>query len=323
MRPRLAIALLLAASCVGSRPENRRAKERIFSPHGDDTVPPERVPIDLAQLASSPPMQDHVLEMGEAEAAARLGSFRLRGTLTMQFDGRGGGAGRQVTLAEDRLVEQGADGSLHLRLNEGSGGGGMELVSSKGRLYGRGRYGSFVERDPGEDFDRYRDEVFGALRTLYVDSNHAWSLAPMNLTTVGGRSCQRFQVTRGTERPIEGPGAFTGRIDADSQRHFEFLDGRALDDVRGSLCLDPQTGVPLHAKIDVRWSARGDAGVVRVRALLDETEDSVGQLLAVAAPASADPEPHRPRGQAAALEKYGLLERSDGGLLAPSPAPKN
>jgi len=317
LRRRLAIVALFAISCIGSRPENRRAKERIFSANPPEVVPPDRVPIDLAQLPTSPALEDHALEMGEAEAAARLGSFRLHGTLAMQFDARARGQGRLVSVSEDRLVEQSATGDVHLRLLE-SGGNGMELVLSKGHAYGRSRYGDFIERDPAEDVDRYRDEVFGALKTLYVDSNRGWSLSPMNLETVGGRSCQRFQVARGTERPVEGPAPFAGRLDPDSQRHFEFLYGRALDDVRGSLCLDKETGVPLQAKIDVRWSARGDAGSSQVRASLSESLDEVGQAVAVATPANAEPEPHRPRGQAAALEKYGFLERTDGGMLAPA-----
>jgi hypothetical protein len=324
-RPFAIAAAVALAACLGSRPENCRAKERIFSPHPEDTVPPERVPIDLAQVASSPALEDHVLGMGEAEAAARLGSFRLHGTLAMDFDGRARDQGRVVSLSEDRLVEQSATGDLHLRLLETSGDG-LELLLAKGRLYGRSRYGPFVERDPAEDLDRYRDEVFGALRTLYLDSNRGWSLSPMNLSTVAGRSCQRFSVAHGKERPQEEL-PFTGRLDRDSQRHFEFLYGRALDDVRGSLCVDTETGVPLEAKVDVRWSARGDAGVSRVHAALAEKVESVGQAVAVNAPQEAQPEPHRPRGQAAALEKYGFLERTDGGLLAPSaatsPAPKN
>ncbi|MHB8419298.1 MAG: hypothetical protein ACYDCL_14570 [Myxococcales bacterium] len=326
MRLGIAIALAAAAAaCLGSRPENRRAKERIFSAHPETLVPPDRVPIDLAALPASAEVQDHALEMGEAEAAARLGSFRLRGTLAMDFDGRARDRGQLVSLTEERLVEQAASGDLHLRLLE-SGGGGMELVLAQGRLYGRSRYGPFVERDPAEDLDRYRDEVFGALATLYRDGNRAWKLSPMNLETVGGRSCQRFDVTRGADRPTEGQEAFEGRLDPDSQKHFEFLYGRELDDARGSICLDRENGVPLQAKVELRWSASGDAGVVRVHAVLSETVDRVGQNVAVASPADALPEPHRPRGQAAALERYGFLERSDGGLLAPpaaAAAPKN
>ncbi len=303
------LLLLCVASCF-SRPENQRAKERIFSAHPVEATPPAQIPIDLAALASTPAMQDHALGMGEDEAAARLGSFRLHGTLNLTFSG----PGQNVSLTEDRLVEQSAGGDLHLRLLE-STGAGLELIEAQGRLFGRSRYGPYVEREVTDELPRQRDEVFGALGSLYRASNRGWKLSAMDLQKVGGRSCQRFELGRGTERPDEHEEVFNGRLDPDSQRHFEFLYGRRLTAAQGSICLDGQTGVPLSAKIQLHWTARGDAGVAEIGADLNEAMEKAGEAVAVEAPPSPQPIPHRPRGQAAALERFGFLQRSDGGTL--------
>ncbi len=318
----MALVLACVASCSFSRPENQRAKERIFSAHPVEATPPAQIPIDLAALATSPETQDHTLGMGEAEAAARLGSFRLHGTLTLAFSG----PGQSVSLTEDRLVEQGAGGDLHLRLLE-STGAGLELVESSGRLYGRSRYGPYVEREITDELPRQRDEVFGAIGSLYRASNRGWRLSAMDLQTVGGRSCQRFDISRGTERPIEHDEPFTGRLDPDSQKHFAFLFGRQLTAVKGTLCLDAQTGVALSAKLQVRWNARADAGIAEIKADLNQTVERIGESVAIEVPASPEPIPHRPRGQAAALERFGFLQRTDGGTLVagnggPAPAPE-
>jgi hypothetical protein len=304
--------LLLAcvAACTFSRPENQRAKERIFSAHPVEAPPPAQIPIDLATLASTPAAQDHALGMGEEEAAARLGSFRLHGTLNLSFSG----PGQKIALTEDRLVEQAADGDLHLRLLE-STGSGLELVLSNGRLVGRSRYGPYVEREITDELPRQRDEVFGVLGSLYRASNRGWKLSAMDMETIGGRSCQRFDLGHGAERPVEDEAVFNGRLDPDSQKHFEFLYGRALDSVKGSVCLDRQTGVPLSAKVQLLWSARGDAGVAEIKADLNEAIEKAGEAVAVESPPSPLPIPHRPRGQAAALERFGFLQRTDGGTL--------
>ena len=275
-----------------------------------EPTPPAQIPIDLATLATTPAAQDHALGMGEAEAAARLSSFRLHGTLNLTFSG----PGQSVSLTEDRLVEQSAAGNLHLRLLENTGAG-LEVVAAKGRLYGRSRYGPYVERELTDELPRQRDEVFGALGSLYRASNLGWKLTPRELQTVGGRSCQRFEIARGTERPTEQEEAFNGRLDPDSQRHFEFLYGRALDSAQGSICLDSQTAVPLSAKVQLHWTARGDGGVAKIEADLNEAFEKAGDAVAIEVPASPLPIPHRPRGQAAALERFGFLQRGDGGTL--------
>jgi hypothetical protein len=304
------LMLLLACVACLSRPENQRAKERIFSAHPVEPTPPAQIPIELASLASTPATQDHALEMGEEEAATRLGSYRLHGTLNLTFTGRG----QTVSLTEDRLAEHSAAGDLHLRLLESSGAG-LELVESNGRLYGRSRYGPYVEREITDELPRQRDEVFGVLGSLYRASNRSWKLSAMDLQTVGGRSCQRFELGRGKERPDEHEEVFNGRLDPDSQKHFAFLYGRQLTAAQGSLCLDGKTGVPVSVKIRLHWTARGDAGVAEIEADLNEAIDKAGEAVAVEAPSAPLPVPHRPRGQAAALERFGFLQRSDGGTL--------
>ncbi len=275
--------------------------------------PPEKVPIDLARLASDPTTQDHALTMGEGEAAARLGSFRLTGHLVLSFDGPGG----KLALAEERLVEQSATGDLHLRLLDDPGDG-MELVLASGKLAGRGRWGPFVAREANGELDRQRDEVFGALGSLYLLSDRGWKLSPKELTNSAGRACQRFDVDLGPARPPERPPRFTGRLDPDSVDHFAFLFGRALTSASGSLCLDQEAGVPLLANVTVRWIVRADGGSSRVTATLAQKLFDVGRSVVVAAPSPVLPRVRRPRGQAAALERFGFLKLGDGGTLVPT-----
>ncbi|MHB1844433.1 MAG: hypothetical protein ACYCWW_06300 [Deltaproteobacteria bacterium] len=305
----LIAAPLLVAGCLGNgRPDNERAKERIFTAHPVEPPEPWQLPIDAAKLDSDRASAARALSMGEDEAAHRLSSFVQRGTLALTFRG----PGQTVTLGEERLVEQSTSGDLHLRLLESSGNG-MELVVAAGRVYGRNRYGPFVEREMSEEIRRQRDEVFGTLGTLYRLADHALKLSRMGSGHVSGRSCERYDLSLGTPDPSQDSLRFTGRLDADTEKRFAFLYDRRLEALSGSLCVDRETGVVLEAKLRADWSAAADAGVSQIHVELTQSLERAGQPIAIEAPPSPLPPPHRPHGPAATLAKYGYSQAPDAG----------
>ncbi len=304
----VATTLLVAGCFGGGRSDNSRAKERIFAAHPAEPLAPWQLPIDAAKLAEDPALADHVLGMGEAEAARRLGSFTLRGTLHTSFRG----PGQTLSLTEDRLVEQSSEGDVHLRLLESSGSG-MELLLAKGALYGRSRYGPFVQREVNDEFSRDRDLVWGALGALYLEADRAFHLAPAGERQVAGRRCERYEISLGEARPPLRPERFEGRLDDGTSKRFAFLHGRRLEETSGDVCVDRESGVVLAATLDVRWTASGDAGTAHATAELSETLRHVGEAIAIEEPSKPLPPPRRPRGPAGTLARFGFAELTDGG----------
>ena len=168
--------VLLLAACGGSHAaENARAKARIFAPASDFRSPAPS-PLDVKALERSPETQDAILGMSETELAERVGSFRLRAKLHLGFSG----AGRAAAVDEERLVEQSKNGDLHLKITEGDGSG-MEILSIDGKVYGRSRYGPFVLRDRQSGLADQREEVSGALATLYSLADRGLSFHELGL----------------------------------------------------------------------------------------------------------------------------------------------
>ncbi len=294
---------VLIAACGGSHAaENARAKARIFAPAADISAPTPQA-IDLGSLERSPETQDAILGMSETELRDRVGSFRLRAKLHVSFSG----SGKPLVIDEERLVEQSRNGDLHLRILDADGGG-MELLFVAGKLFGRSRYGPFVLRDRQSGLAQQRQEVPGALATLYA-------LADRGLTfhAIGtGQGCARFAVAPGRARPEPAPPRFVGRVDADTLKRFQFDYDRHVTEAGGEICVNPQ-GIVSEARLDVRWVASGDAGSGETHAELTESLTDLGGAVRVDAPASYEPEPHRPRGPFDILDRFGFVPHSDGG----------
>jgi hypothetical protein len=295
------LALLLTAACVPSRPENQRAKARIFARVESIPPPPSARPIDLGLLPRSTEEQDRALEMDETEAFGRLGSFRLRATLKFRFTGQG----QRFSETEERLVEQSSVGDLHLRMLEESGGG-MEILSVGTAVYGRSRYGAFTERERDSGLAEQRNEVFGALKALYLESDRGWQLTEAGSSEAGGRPCRRFQLSAGRARPAKRPELLLGRLDPDTEKRSQFVQNRAVDAVHGTICFDDGTGVPTLANVQLAWIAGGDAGAGRVEADLEQALEEIGRPIGVQPPESFEPIPHRPKGPAMALTRFGF-----------------
>ena len=306
MRTVLAVplsAVVLSAASGGSHgAENARAKARIFAPAADFSIPAPR-PIDVKTLERSPSTQDAILGMSETELRERVGSFRLRAKLRLSFSG----SGRPVAIDEERLVEQSRTGDLHLRLLE-TNGAGMEILFVAGKLYGRSRYGPFVLRDRQSGLAQQREEVAGALATLYALSDRGLSFRELG----AGQGCARFAVASGPSRPEPAPPRFVGRLDADTLKRFQFVYDRRVTEIGGEICVNPQ-GIVTEARVSMRWAAAGDAGNGEAHAELEESLTDLGGEVRVDAPERYEPEPHRPRGPFDTLDRFGFVPHADGG----------
>lgn len=304
MRRSFIIAVSLLAGCRPHGADNARAKERLFARAGDPrSLTAAPVAIDLRTLGGSPTAQDALLEMTETDAAERVGSFRLQAKLSLRFEG----SGQTFAIDEERLVEQSKTGDLHLRIHDADGGG-MEILWFGGKAYGRSRYGNYVARDRQSGLGEQRDEVFGALRTLYLMADRAFVLRGLGPAD----GCERFEIRRGDPRSAGAPPRFQGRLDSDTTRRFQFVYGRQLTQANGELCVDPR-GFVRRAHVSLRWSAAGDAGSGTIQAELTETTSDLGGEVHLAAPENPEPEPHRPRGPFATLSRFGFVARPDGG----------
>ena len=304
MRPTWTVVIpALLAGCGGSHAAaNARAKARIFAPAGDER-PPAPATIEVRALEGSTETQDAVLGMSEAELRQRVGAFRLHAKVRLIF----GGSGQTVAIDEERLAEQAKSGDVHLRIADGDGDG-MEIISVGGKVYGRSRYGPFVLRDRQSGLAEQREEVSGTLSTLYALADRGLRLHELG----PGRGCTRFGVALGAARPEREPPRFGGRLDRDTLERFQFVYSRRLTEGSGEICVNPQ-GVVTAARLALRWVASGDAGAGDARAELDETLTDLGADVRVAPPEGFQPEPHRPRGPFATLERFGFIEHPDAG----------
>jgi hypothetical protein len=310
------LVLPICVACQSRRSENSRAKERIFSRQVVTPPNPANDPLAVDRLASDAAVQDRVLEMPETEVFGRLHGFRLRGKLTMTF----AGSGQRQSLTEERLALRAENGDLQLRL-EDSNARGIEILVVGGRSYGRSRYGPFFLRDADSDLDAQREDIFGALRTLYLESDRAWALHDLGPSAESGKDpCRKFQISLGAPRPAKRPERFSGRMDPDTARRSQFAYGKRLEAVSGELCVAEGSGVVIDAQVSLRWAATGDAGAGEVRVELTQRIDRAGIPRELKAPSEVEPVPHRPRGPASTLSRFGFgPERGDAG----PPQPKN
>jgi hypothetical protein len=309
------LLLVACAACQRSKSaENSRAKQRIFSHQVVAPPNPANDVLAVDRLATDPKVQDRVLEMPETEVFGRLHGFRLRAKLGMSF----AGSGQRQSLTEERLVVAAENGDLQLRLLD-SNERGVEVLVVDGKSYGRSRYGPFFLRDADSDLDSQREDVFGALRTLYLESDRAWTLRDLGPATDSVKEpCRRFQIALGTARPAAKPERFTGRLDRDTARRFQFAYGKRLEAASGELCIAEGSGVVVAAQVSLRWSAVGDAGSGEVRVELTQQIDHSAVPAKLQVPAEVEPIPHRPRGPSSTLSRFGFgPDHGDGGPSQP------
>jgi hypothetical protein len=312
LRP-VAAALLTAcalAACRGN-PEDRAAKERLFSP-GEDVV--ARAPFDWSH-------PEAVASLTAEEAATRLGAFDFTGTLGWTVQ-KGAAA---VHVTEHHHVRQAPGGDFEVTsdIDPGTGPGsenGNAVIYSGHMTYARGRYGPWRERptDRGRDARRFREESFGLLGEVARLCGGALQLRPVGEATVEGRRARRFDIAAGgavqPQRSAEGAELGKGGPDPDTQRRFAFLDGQVPEKIDGEVFADEESGVPLKVRLRATFRMKGDRDAHTQLELAAQMKQVAAAALSVAPPKGALPDERKTRGVAKALEAAGLkAKRADGG----------
>ncbi len=308
MRHALAALALLAALAGCSSPDDRAARERLFSTREERTAP--------AAFDWSHP--EAALAMSADDAAARVGSFDWAATVTWTVSKRGG---TRLHTVETHRVRQAASGEFEVEaeVDPGLGPGsdrGKHVVRANGMTYAEGLYppsGHMRERptDRGRDARRFRDESFalaGDLARLY---GAALRLEPAGEATFLGRRARRFSLALAPGTAPGGPprlasGVAGGGADDDTRRRVAFLDGRVPLEARGELLADAETGAPLSVKLHGLFRTEADPEL-RAEVDLAAAMRTLGTAVAaVTAPKDALPDERKPRGVARALEAAGL-----------------
>jgi hypothetical protein len=316
----LSAALLPALGCGAcSSPEDRAAKERIFSPEDPPRVLRAAAePLDAGKLASDPALLDRVLDISAQEAAARLGPHVQKSKVNFTWSA----ADRKVSLAENRTVELGKNGDFHV-LIENDQLQGMEWYRVGGVSYARTRYAPLRERrrDRGSS-EHVVASGYDSLRTFYELVHRSFQLAPAGNASHRGRPVVKYQVSLGKAHPaaeladlpkVEYP---KGGPDADTALRLEAMEKGVPLKIEGVLYVDQATAVPVRADLEAEVKVPGANGESRLVLAVDLDVEGIGKDPAIVVPEHLSDEP-RPPGVVSTLDDYGLpranpREKKDG-----------
>ncbi len=241
----LALLPLLACS---SHPGDAAAKRRLFAP--EEPRHPTPAPLDASKL-DDPAQTARALTMRGDEIATRLSAFHLSSALSFTWK-RGAST---VTLSEDHLLEQAANGDFHARVDNDHGRG-VELFWIAGTPYLRQRFGTFRKRRSDRTpVDDLRDEAAGGLRSAQTILNGALRLAPAGTGEVNGRRAVKytFELGEPTEKVDTKTRAViaypSGGPDASLQRRLAFTEQKKPVAASGHLFADAETGAVLKANL--------------------------------------------------------------------------
>ncbi|MBS2029801.1 MAG: hypothetical protein JST54_18010 [Deltaproteobacteria bacterium] len=327
MRRLILAAALLGVAC--QNPVDKAAKARIFSPED----PPKfvtRAADDLgpSHLNDSAEHIKRVFTMSALEAAERLGPHQVKSALEFRWSG----AGSKSELDEVHTLTIGSHGDFAARLDAGDRLGdskqGMEMIRAQGRVFARSRFQKFRERtrDRGAA-DRYEQEVYDVLGTLYELVDGRVALSPEGEDTVAGRKVYKYRVVLAEKTPAldDGPklpplATPKGGYDAHLKAEQLLSQKREPRTLSGTLSVDAQTAVPLAARLEGTVDAPGEGNDhASLHLLVDTSVPKVGADLVVAAPKDVAVDADRPQSIAAALERFDLpraATRADGGADA-------
>ncbi len=311
----LALPLLPGVVFACHNPVDQEAKQRIFSPE----EPPKYVTraaenLDPAHLDSSPEHIERVFGLSAAEAAEREGQHAWRAHVEYVWTG----GEKQISLDEDHELKFGTKGDFWVRLNDGDKLGeskqGMELVRAQGKVFARSRFGHFRERDRDRGAaEKYRDEVYGVLPTVYEFFDGRIALRPSGSSTVGGRTALKYAVALADAAPKHDAGALPPEVfpkdgpDAHLQREMKLDKSKQPRSIEGTIAVDAETGVVLEATLTGTIEVPADRGPKSVLNLkVDLHVSDVNKDQGVAPPKDALPDEGRPQGIAAALERFDL-----------------
>ena len=328
MRRLLIAAALFGVAC--QNPVDKAAKARIFSPED----PPKfvtRAADDLgpSHLNDSAENIKRVFTMSALEAEERLGPHQIKSALEFHWQG----AGNKSELDEVHTLTIGSHGDFAARLDAGDRLGeskqGMEMIRAQGRVFARSRFQKFRERprDRGAA-DRYEQEVYDVLGTLYELFDGRIALSPEGEDSVAGRKVYKYRVVLAEKPPAledngpKLPALVVPRNGPDAHLKAEQLlaQKREPRTLSGTLSVDAQTAVPLAARLEGTVEAPGEGSEhATLRLLVDSSVPKVGTDLVVAVPKDVVTDADRPQSIAAALERFDLpraATKTDGGADA-------
>lgn len=307
--PLLAAALLPALGCGAcSSPEDRAAKERIFSAEDPPRVLRAAAePLDAGRLAADAGLLDRVLGISAQEAAARLGPHVQKAKVNFTWTL----GDKTVSLAETRTVELGKDGDFHLLL-ENDQGQGMEWYRVAGESFARNRYAPLRERrrDRGSS-EHVVASGYGSLATAYDVVQRSFALTPAGTATHRGRPVVKYQVGLGKPHgraELEGlpERVFPkGGPDTDTALRLEALEQGVPMRIDGVLYVDQATAVPVRADLEAEVKVAGAQGEARLVLAVDLDVEGIGKEAKIAVPEHLADEP-RPPGVVSTLDAYGL-----------------
>lgn len=318
------IALFALAACT--KPVDKAAKERIFSPEDSPKVIAsalEKLPTE--HLEDSPKQVRRILEMGAAETTERIGPFQLKSFFKFEWSGNS----RSIKLTETRTMISGpggVNGDFHGTV-ENSENQGLDVMRIAGSVYARSRYGHYRQRlrDRGIA-EREREEIFGALRAFDALLKGRLKLSSPTPVSVHGRPARKYQVglAAAEEREVESNPLPRlplpkGGMDASSARRNLFWEKRNPNSVRGEVVIDDQTAVVLQARLDGKLAVPGFQGGPKadLTISLDSAMTEIGANPGLKVPKDVLPDADKPAGIAAALDRFGIphgdVRRADGG----------
>jgi hypothetical protein len=305
----LAAALLPALGCGAcSSPEDRAAKERIFSPEDPPRVLRAAAePLDATALAQNPALVDRIVGISAQEAAARLGPHTQKAKVRFGWTlGE-----RTVALKENRTVELGKDGDFHVVI-ENDQGQGMEWYRVGTVSYARNRYAPLRERrrDRGSS-EHVVASGYESLQTFYDVVHRAFRLTAGGEATHRGRPVVKYTVSLGEARaaaeleglpalqfPKDGP-------DPDTALRLEAREKGVPTRIDGVLYVDRATAVPVRADLEAEVKVPGENGEARLVLAVDLDVEGFGKEGKIVVPDHLEDEP-RPPGVVSILDAYGL-----------------
>ena len=260
---------------------------------------------------------DRIWRMPWREAQLRLADHHVwQGRAQLHY---GKVDGQKLSLDEEAEIrfQQGTN-SLDVSVNN-DGGFFQRIVFSNGRLFRKYQNGKYVA---SKDLDSKRlyhaDQAFALATTGWDLIGRLITLKPNAKTTCSVRTCVCYDLLKAAAPVAFDNSSLKGALkDLKSWRA-----GLILDTIKGSLCIDTQTGVPLRVEMDARATRalKDGEGELVIKSLSEFA--SLGKAPAISAPEEfleTLRRTRRDRPGTAFLKDKGIkvLERPDAGTTPP------
>lgn len=167
-----------------------------------------------------------------------LGAHRFRSKVSTRVSA----GGQEVEALEvETSIDTAADGAFHAR-SQNSRDYGFEVVFAGGDLYLAPRYSRFHRRAPerASEPEDIRANMYGELGAHLELLARALTVDDRGVQPLGGRSAHQLAITKAA-RAREPAGEVL--------EHRKWRDTVIVDEARGELFLDQETGIPLRAMV--------------------------------------------------------------------------